>query len=152
MNVAAFTRLTFRLRACARGAILVETALVISILAIILLGLMEWAAYIRQSMHLSNAARAGVEYAIMYPSDSEGIEQTVLDSGKIVAADLAIDVVQFCECSDGTPIGCGDICLDGTQSDAFVHVALSQPAHSLLGVSGFMPGYTATGSAILRVR
>jgi hypothetical protein len=152
MSIATLAHLTVRLRDCSRGAIVIEMAVSASILMILVMGLLEWTAYIRQTMQLANAARAGVEYAIGYPSDIAGIEEAVLNSGHVIADGLTITVEQFCECSDGMPIACVDSCTNGVQSNIFIRLGLTQPAHSLLNDAGLLAGYSSAASATLRVR
>jgi hypothetical protein len=137
---------------CRSGVSALELGLIAPVLATMAVGLFEYFGAAHQAMELAAAARAGAEYAMSYPSDSEGIQQAVVGSGKLSPAGLAIDVAQICECPDGTPIACGDVCAGGVQSNVFMRVALSQPARSILAASGFMPDYTLSGSAMLRVR
>ena len=139
------------LRRCRRGATAVELALVAPVLAALALGLFEYYGATNQAMQLANAARAGAEYAMSYPSDSAGIEQVVLGSGQLTATGLSIAVNQVCECPDGTSVACTDTC-GGNLSNVYIQVALSQPAKSILTSSGIMSGYTLSSSATMRVR
>jgi len=126
--------------------------LIAPIAAAIALGLVEYIGLIEQNMRLTNAARAGIEYAATFPSDLAGIEQAVGQSGEIETGDLTLSLGQFCECPDGTPVNCADTCSGGVQNNIFLRLDLSQPGRSLLSATGLMSGYTATARAILRMR
>lgn len=140
------------LMGCRRGVSAVELGLIAPVLATLTLGLFEYFGAAHHAMELAAAARAGAEYAVSYPSDSAGIQQAVLGSGKLSSGGLAINVAQICECPDGEQVTCGDVCASGVQSNVFIEVALAQPARSILAASGVMSGYTLSSAAILRVR
>lgn len=138
--------------ACERGNMLVELGFGAALLAIAVLGLFEYAAVTNQSIEISNAARAAVEYAVQDPSDTAGITDAAVKSGDLTAETLTVDVSQFCECPDAGAVACADTCADGSLNNSFVTVTLSQPAESILQSSGFMGGMTLEGSATLRTR
>jgi len=139
------------LAGCRRGAIAVELGLVAPVLATLVLGMFEYYGATKHAMQLANAARAGAEYAMSYPSDSAGIEQVVLGAGQLSSEGLTIAVNQVCECPNGIAVSCTDTC-SGNLSNVYIQVALSQPARSILSSSGVMPGYTLSTSATMRVR
>ena len=152
MNANPLFRVFPALFACVRGAIAVELGLLAPIIGTIALGMFEFTGAIEQSMELTNAARAGVEYATKYPTDTAGIQNAVIASGTISPTDLSITVNQFCECPDSAPIACTDTCAGGIQNDIFMRVALAQPAKSLLASTGLLPGRSVNASATLRLR
>ena len=138
--------------ACERGNMLVELGFAASLLAVTILGLVEYAAVTNQSIKISNAARAAVEYAVHNPSDTPGITDAAVKSGDLAAATLSVAVNQFCECPDTGAVECADTCADGSVNNSFVTVTLSQPAESFLEAGGIMAGRTLQGSATLRTR
>lgn len=137
---------------CRRGAIAVEFALIAPILAAMTIGLFEYFGATKQAMQLENAARAGAQYAMSYPTDGPGIQQAILGSGYVSSDGLSITVNQICECPDGTSVSCTGTCTSGALSNVYMQVSLSQPAQSILVASGVMSDYTVNGSAIMRVR
>ena len=138
--------------ACARGSIAVELGLLAPVAAVILIGLFEFTGAYEQGMDLATAARAGAEYAITYPNDATGIKNAAIASGTISPTNLTVTVNQYCECPDGTSIGCTNTCTGGVQNDVYMQVALSQPAKSLMTSTGLMSGRTVSASATLRMR
>lgn len=137
---------------CERGNFSVEFALVSVVLIVMLTGLFQYAAVIHQTMQLNQAARAGVEYAMTYPSDTTGIQQTIISSSAMNTTSIAVTVNQFCECPDGTAVACTGTCASGLQSNAFIRVDVTQPAKGPLQSSGFLSDSTVQASAVMRVR
>lgn len=137
---------------CERGAIVVELGLMMPFLAILVVGLLEYAQAIRQSISLEHAARAGAEYALRFPADSSGIQMAVANSGAVDPTNLTVTSSQFCECPDGTSIGCSDTCTSGGTPNAYVQVAVMQPAMDTLQITGLLNGRVISGSAVLRIR
>lgn len=140
------------LLACERGNITIEFALISFVFLAMLFGLFEYGARIHQTMQLSQAARAGVEYAMTYPSDNAGIQATVTNSTAMDTASMTVAVDQFCECPDGSPAGCSDTCSPGQLSNAYIRVTASQPPKAPLYASGFLSGSPIQASAVMRVR
>lgn len=145
-------RILGRLLASARGSVAVELGLLAPVAAVMLVGMFEFTGAYEQGMDLATAARAGAQYAIIYPTDTTGIQNAVIDSGAISPTNLTVTVKQFCECPDGTSITCTSTCSGGVQNDVYMQVALSQPAKSLLTSTGLMSGRTVSASATLRMR
>ena len=134
------------------GSITVEMAAIASFLTVAAVGLFQFGAMMHQSVQLQQAARAGVEYAMKFPSDVSGIEQAVTQAAHLDPTGLAISVAQFCECANGSAISCADTCAGSASPNVFVQVAVNQPALGLLGPSGLVPDYTVQASAVMRVR
>jgi len=141
-----------RFVACERGNVLVELGLVASLLMATVLGLFEFAAVTSQSSKLSSAARIAVEHAVKDPSDVTGIRNVAVQSGSLVDATLSVDVNMFCECPGSGSAGCADTCIDGTLSNMFVAVSLSQPAETLMQGGGLLKDLTLAQTATMRMR
>jgi len=138
--------------ACERGNVLVELGLVASLLMATILGLFEFAAVTSQSSRLSSAARIAVEHAAKDPSNETSIRNVAIRSGGLIDATLTVDVNTFCECPGSGSAGCADTCSDGTLSNMFVAVSLSQPAESLMQGGGLMKNFTLDQTATMRMR
>jgi Flp pilus assembly protein TadG len=133
------------------GIVGVELALIAALLSVVMLGMIEVTSALHQNVQLQQAARAGAEFAIKYPSDTAGIEQAVLGATGDSSAGLSVTVTQFCECPDGTSVSCTDTC-SGSTPDTFMRVDLSQPASQMLSPTGLMPGVTLHASATMRAK
>jgi Flp pilus assembly protein TadG len=148
---AIFPRLT-ALRRCRRASVMVEVGLIAPVVGILAVGLFEYTAATYQGMQMRSAARAGMEYAMKFPSDTAGIQQAVVGAGQVSATDLTVTVTQFAECPDGTPAATTDTCADGKLSNVFLRLALAQPAKSILTSSNLIDGYSVGASTVMRVR
>lgn len=135
-----------------RGNFSVELGLSSLFLLPMLAGLLHYAGVIQQTMQLRQAARAGVEYAITYPSDVTGITQAVTSSSAIDSTGMAVDVNLFCECPNGTSVSCTSTCASGGPGDGYIRVTVTQPPHLYLQFFDFAPGSVLTGMAVMRVR
>lgn len=133
------------------GIVGVELAAVAAALSIVLLGMIEVTSALHQNVQLQQAARAGAEFAIKYPSDTAGIEQAVVGATGNSSAGLTVTVTQFCECPDGTSVSCTDTC-SGVSPDTFMRVDLAQPASQMLSATGLMSGTTLHASATMRAK
>ncbi|HEX9696595.1 MAG TPA: TadE/TadG family type IV pilus assembly protein [Actinomycetota bacterium] len=152
MNRLRQSNLYRRFVACERGNVLVELGLVSTLLTTTVLGLFELGAVTSQSIRLSNAARAAVEFATKFPGDEAAIAEVAVESGNLSPETLSVVVNQFCECPGTGAANCADTCSDGSLSNMFVTIVLSQPAESFLEASGVMPDFTLESAATLRVR
>ena len=142
-----------RLLACERGTMFLELGIIATLLTTTALGLAEYAAVSGQAGKLSNAARAGVEYAMKHPADTTGITNVAVQSGNLNAATLTLSTNQFCECPDTSgSVDCTIACSSGELPDLFVTVNLSQPAEGFFHGSGMVPDFTLERSATMRVR
>jgi Flp pilus assembly protein TadG len=134
------------------GVAAIELAAICAVLATLAVGMFEFATAIHQNVQLQQAARAGVEYAMKFPSDVAGIEQAVIGSTRNPSSGLNISINQFCECPDATSIVCTDTCPVNVLPNTFVQVSLAQPASGILSPTGLLPGISLSASATMRVR
>lgn len=142
-----------KLRASERGTLSVELALSTLFLLPMLTGLLHYGGVIHQTMQLRQAARAGVEYAMTYPSDTTGITQAVTTSSAMNTTGVVVTVNQFCECPDGTSISCtASTCASGAKVDGFLRVTVTQPPRPILQFFPIASGSLIQGSAVMRVR
>lgn len=138
--------------ACERANGIVELGLVSALLMASVFGLVEFAAVTGQSIKLSNAARAAVEYATGDPTDITGITNVAVRSGDLNSATLTVAVSQFCECPGVGSAGCGDVCSDGSPSSMYVTVSLTQPAESYIEGNSLLADVTLDRAATMRIR
>ena len=140
------------LRRCQDGVASIELAFAATLLTILLLGMIEYASAIHQSVQLQQAARVGAEFAVKYPADSTGIEQAVANATDDNSGNLTVTVTQFCECPDGTSADCTGTCAGGVAPDTFVKVALVQPASSYLPSWNPLSNLNLKAAATLRAK
>ncbi len=140
------------MRECERGAIAVELGVIMSVLTVLVIGLLEYAQAIHQHILLEQAARAGAEYALRFPTDTSGIQMAVAGAGTANADTLTVTSAQYCECPDGSSADCSNSCTDGSQPNEYVRVGVMQPAMDTLSQTGLLSGRILSASAALRLR
>lgn len=135
-----------------RGSAILEFALSVFLLLLALTGVMEFGRVFYVAAEVSNAARAGVQWAALNPGHPND-----LVSMQTAATNDAVDVPvtatasEFCECDDGTSVTCGvGVCLTGPVR-IYVRVVTTAPFNTV-GTYPWIPRpITVTSQAILRV-
>lgn len=131
------------------GASAIEFAFATPFVLLLLSGAIDLGLALNQSSSLSNAARAGAQYAMRFPSDSDGIKQAVTKAVNFEASTLTISSQLTCECADGSAVACTDTC-GGTAPRSFVKVDVSMPYSSPLPTGLLLGMTTVSGSAVFR--
>ena len=105
-----------------RGEATIETALLVMVLSMLVVGVLDFSLAFAQKSSMSNAVRAGVQFALarhpsIGPSAStndtvislQNIRNAVVDAATYLTTDPgspALDVNLFCQCPDTTPVTC----------------------------------------------
>ncbi len=132
-----------------RGTFAIEHALAMPFLLLLLSGTIDLGYALNQSSSLSSAARAGAQYAMRFPSDSDGIKDVVKKSVTYDPASLTVSTNLSCECDDGTAVACTDTC-SGAAPLAYVTVNVSKTYTSPLPTAMMLGITTLSGSAVMR--
>ena len=82
------------------------------------------------------------------PGFAQLVRNVAVRSGSLVEVILSIDVDMFCECPGAGSADCADTCVDGTMSDMFVAVSLSQSAETLMQGGGLFSAAYGTARAM----
>lgn len=94
-----------RFKGHGRGVTLVETALVLPIIMLMLMGIIECARYYYIQSVLANAAREGARYAIVNPADINGIRARARRfSVGLGGANIGVDVRRAAVTAQGSPV------------------------------------------------
>lgn len=142
-------RFLHRYRSDRRGATAAEFALATPLLLLLLSVAVDLGLALNQSSTLSNAARAGAQYAMRYPSDPDGIRLVVTKAVPAELAQLTVASILSCECADGTKTVCTESC-NGTAPKSFVSVTVSMPFRSPLPTAMMLGVTTVSGAAVFR--
>ena len=105
-----------------KGVVSVETAIIGSVISVLALGLVDFSMAFSRQSQMSNAVRAGVQFALVRrpsigPSAEEQksimslqtIRQTVIDSASFLSSDPGtedLDASVFCQCPNEQPVTC----------------------------------------------
>jgi Flp pilus assembly protein TadG len=145
-----------------RGQALVETALVLPILIVVLLGGAELARVAFAAIEVANAARAGVAYGAQNTAtsaDTPGIQNAAVSDVGDMAASLTTTAAVTGTCSNPSVLctGSGSTCTNQDCSDAGDHivnvltVTTTASFDPLIHLPGIPTTYALQGQAIQKV-
>jgi Flp pilus assembly protein TadG len=144
-----------RLRAAQSGNAAVEFALLVPIVMILLAGLFDYGMVVRLSMQLNSAARAGVQYATIYPADTDGVQRAARNSVNDSSMTVFTPDV-FCTCGSSTASRLSTcngtaICGAGVTNRNYVSVQVQRSYTPILPYGGFGTPITMNAAAVLQV-
>jgi len=134
------------------GNVAVEFALALPVLIVMLTGLIDYGRATYDRMALETAARGAVQYARQAPSDTAGIRAAALNAGGVAATATVEVPAPFCECPDGSSIGCTATCASGDAVRRFLSVTVRQDFEPLFPYPGLPSPLALAGSAVIRVQ
>ncbi|WP_448187482.1 TadE/TadG family type IV pilus assembly protein [Azospirillum sp. sgz301742] len=141
-----------RLAANRDGNVAVEFALLLPLLILILGGVIDFGRAFYDRMALESAARSAVQYARQSPSDSAGIQLAALGAGGVPST-ATVDALQvFCECPDGSSVGCNAVCASGGTVLRFLSVTVRENFETMFPYPGVSSPLALAGSATIRVQ
>lgn len=144
------------------GSIMIETAAMMTVFALLSIGVLDMGLAYARNLQLANAARAGMQYALVRKpvnDDFSAIEAAVEAAAPSVdeAAGRAIETVLYCECPDGSTSNCTtedgiDItCSDGTLRKAYLDITISEAYDLLVSYPGLNDSITLSESVTVRL-
>ena len=120
------------------GSAVIELALLIPLLMLVLTGTVELSRVFHTATAVTNAARAGVQFALSNPTNNAanyaGMQTAATNDGSGISG-LTANASQFCQCSDGTSTPCGS---SGCGIRTYVKVVTSA-TFSTIGTYPFVP-------------
>ena len=157
MNVPMFWRasrlLAAKLRDACRGNVAIEFAFIVPALLLLIGGLIEYGVVTYDATSLENAARAGAQFAFSGGYSAAKVEQAVRDASAVsLGPDDIVSSHVFCECTDGTPIACGDTCSNGGPNRRFISVSVTMQHHTTLPFLASIVPSTVRGNATIRMQ
>jgi Flp pilus assembly protein TadG len=149
-------RLQSRGRRHERGAALVELALATPLLAVLIVGAVDFARIFYVAMQLTNAARSGAQYG---STGSVGFDAAVVktkaESASPQIAPYTVETpVESCFCmtntGGSTPQTCTVACGSGTHKAVFITVTASKDFSPVMRFPGIPSSLTMTRTVTLR--
>jgi len=145
-----------------RASISVETALLMTVLIVLAMGVFDFGKVYARKMELTNAVRAGMQYSLVRKpiagdySDIIYAVNTGLSSND-QASGSTVSVSMYCKCSDGSDSDCLSTagsnltCPDGNLRSAYVYITLEE-TYTLIFVHEAVGGVmTLSESASVRL-
>jgi hypothetical protein len=134
------------------GNVAVEFALVLPMTLLLLSGLIEYGLVTYDDTSLENAARAGAQYAFSGGYSESKVDAAVRAASTLTLSKDAVSSAVYCECSDTTPITCGEPCPDGGPNRRFIRVDISEPHEPFLPFMAYIVPDRVEGGAIIRMQ
>ena len=124
---------------CDAGGALIETALVLPLLAVMLLGVVEIGMAEYQSIEVSNAARAGVQYGAQglgYVTDLTGIQRAATNDAPNVTLATPQTFTSWVCTDDTSPTGTPLACANGGPVETILKVTTRATFTPLIHIPG----------------
>ena len=136
-----------------RGSAIVELALSVFLLLLVMTGVVEFGRMFYHAAEVANAARAGVQWAVVNPGSPNNLTamQTAAKNDAVNITGLTATPTEFCECDDGSTVDCTTgTCATGSVR-TYVQVVATAP-FAMLANYWWMPQSITVGSrAVIRV-
>ena len=143
-----------------RGASLVEMAVVLPVLALLLIGAIDFGRVFYVSMALTNAARVGVQYGAQNQGtavDLAGMRAAAIAAARPDVGTITAAATRTCSCNGGARVACNSVAITSCASPSiirtYVSVQTAMPTSSPFAtVSRLFPfSSTLSRTAIMRV-
>lgn len=134
----------------------VEFALIVPILALLLIGLIDFGLYINAEMKLENMARAATEY-VRNGGDEANVTADILGFGETADGvnsfdDIVLTTATTCECDDGVVADCSGTCDDDGYMRQFFVINLDLDYVPLFPYPGLPSSIALNGHARLQTQ
>jgi Flp pilus assembly protein TadG len=140
---------------CRRGASAAEFGIIAPVMVLLVAGLADIGAAMQQAIRLENAARAGAQFAMSFPSNQAGIAAAAAAAlGSAGAGATVVASAPFCACPGGgdATVACEGTPCAGAPSGTYVTVTVTRPFSAIVGIGSFVLPATLRGDAVTRVR
>jgi Flp pilus assembly protein TadG len=135
------------------GQAIIELAIILPVAVSLLIGIMEIGRYANESIMVSHAARAGVQYGaqnrVTASSDAAIIQAAQNDAPTLTT--MTVTPSHFCTCADGTSSTCQGTDCSGSRIIEYVKVDTQTQMESMFAYPGFPTSFTVKGEKIMRV-
>lgn len=135
------------------GQAIIELAIVLPVAVSLLIGITEIGRYANESIMVSHAARAGVQYAaqnrVTASSDAQIIQAAKNDAPSLT--NMTVIPSRFCTCADGTSSSCLGSDCSGSRIIEYVKVKTQVEMPSMFSYPGFPKSFTVKGEKTMRV-
>ena len=132
-----------------KGAVTVEMGFFMLIFSFLIIGAIDYATVAESSAELSNALRAGEQFALSQPGNSNGITDTIKSGSTLPPGDISASTNVFCECNRQIAI-CSSTC-PGTMS-MYVSMSASSRIPLLFTYPGVANPFPVNKTIAVRVQ
>jgi len=135
------------------GQAIIEMAVILPVALGLLVGIAEIGRYANESIMVSHAARAGVQYAaqnrVTASSDAQIIQAAENDAPSLT--NMNVTPSHYCTCADGSSSTCQGTDCSGSRIIEYVKVDTQVVMPTMISYPGFPKSFTVRGEKIMRV-
>ncbi len=145
----------FALRHSRGGAVSIELAFFIPVVAALITGSVEFGRLGLEQVRIASAARAGAQYGVYdlsSASDISGIINAVRLDADDADGSLTVTAAQTCRCSSGVVQACTLACGDGEYAPLYVEVTVTEDVDLWFGFPGVPDSVTLAANSSMRLR
>jgi Flp pilus assembly protein TadG len=147
-------RLARQLRKSERGSIAIEMGIVMSVIAVMIIGSFELALVIFEQMQLEKAVQSAAHYSLLGQTDANDSDAIIAIFEREVGDQigLSISVSNYCDCPGEGQVTCTTgFCADGSIPAVYMRVSATKIYDVLNGLIG-MDTINLGASALVRAR
>ena len=147
-------RLARRLRGNKRGSIAIEMGLVMSVIAVMIIGSFELALILFEQMQLEKATQSAAHYSLLGQTDANDPEAIIAIFEREVGDtfELNVSVNNYCDCPGDGEVACTTgFCADGSIPAVYMQIRATKIYHVLNGLLG-VDTITLGARALVRAR
>ena len=137
------------------GVVTVELAMVTIFLAVICMATYDFARFGIETVRVSQAARAGLQYALQDPANATNeaaIKQAIRNDAKDTTNQLNITVgTPFCACPGQIATACSATCADGGYALQYVDLTVGSSIDMLFNYPGLPASFPISTTAQVRL-
>lgn len=135
------------------GQAIIEMAVILPVAIGLLVGIAEVGRYANESILVSHAARAGVQYAaqnrVAASSNTQIIQAAKNDAPSLTT--MTVTPSHFCTCANGASSTCTGSDCSGSRIIEYVKVDTQVEMPNFISYPGFPKSFTVKGEKVMRV-
>ncbi len=139
-----------RLLGATEGTSAIEFALIAPVFLLVLVGIVDLGAVIRDKVELNNAAATAARYVLNENYSEANLVDVATGGSALDSADITATIQTVCGCSGGVAATCGSVCDDGQAPGTYKVVTLTKVNEMILPYPGF-DDMTITGQSRMRL-
>lgn len=133
------------------GTSTVEMALIATSVIILAPILFDLFSVVSDAMSLDGSLRAGVQLALVQPSNTSGIAQTIQTASGFPASSVTVQTSQFCECS-AVSADCTATCSDNSNPYKYMTITAGYSVPTTLSYTGHTNAFPISRSITVRIQ
>jgi hypothetical protein len=134
---------------CKSGSVAVSTALIAPVLILMMCGVVDLGRATYDATSLTSAVRAGAQYALLFPNDTNGIKLAVEKASTLSSVSVEFKP-PFCECPNGTSSLCSTSSCGAEPLRRFVEFSATVPFSKIMPSSAIVAPSFLSAKAVVR--